>query len=67
LYQNTKILNKLETVISAQKKLEERVIKIENLLDKNDNTDLDDKSILTVYYVNLQYASFHSFVQMSND
>ena len=66
LYQNSKILNKLDTVISSQKKLEDRITKIENLLDKNDSTDLD-KTILMVYYVNLQYASFHSFVQMSND
>jgi len=65
LYQNSKILSKLDIVISAQKKLEERVTKIETLLEKNENTD-PDKTVLMVYYVNLQYASSHNFVQMSN-
>jgi hypothetical protein len=65
LYQNSKILSKLDIVISAQKKLEERVTKIETLLEKNENTD-PDKTVIMVYYVNLQYASSHNFVQMSN-
>ena len=61
-------MGKPEEIISSQKKIEERVNKIENLLERsdNDNTELD-KTILMVYYINLQYASFHSFVQMSND
>ncbi len=63
LYQNSKILSKLDIVISAQKKLEERVTKIETLLEKNENMDLD-KTVLMVYYVNLQYVSSHNFVQM---
>lgn len=65
LYQNSKILSKLDIVISAQKKLEERVTKIETLLEKNENMD-PDKTVIMVYYVNLQYASSHNFVQMSN-
>jgi hypothetical protein len=49
LYQNSKVLNKLDTIISAQKKLEDRVTKIETILNKsdNDNTELD-KTILMV-------------------
>jgi hypothetical protein len=63
LYQNSKILSKLDIVISAQKKLEKQVTKIETLLEKNENTD-PDKTVLMVYYVNLQYVSSHNFVQM---
>ena len=53
-------MGKFEEIISSQKKIEERVNKIENLLERsdNDNTELD-KTILMVYYINLQYASFH--------
>ena len=43
--------------------------KIETLLlEKNNNESMDlDKNVLMVYYVNLQYESFHSYVQMPND
>lgn len=52
IYQNSKMMTKLDTLISVQKNLDERVSKIEKLVDSNNtnnnNNNLDD-AMLAVF------------------
>jgi len=62
--QNAKILEKLETISSSQKSLDNRISNIEKLLDERNNDNnisniiTDDKVVLMVIFANLRYANF---------